>query len=281
MKSSGGSKALSGGQLPTAPADAASRGAREHYLQPGYYDRAYRERRHDVGFYAQLAARHGGPVLEYGVGSGRVALSIAAAGIDVVGVDHAKPMLDELQRQLAANPALQNRVRARLGDMRRVNLKRRFPLVIAPFNALLHLYTRQDVERFLARVRGHLEPRGVFVFDYAMPRVRDLDPDPERWYKGPKVRHPELGETVRYAERFHYAPVAQVLSTWIRFEGSDSEHSGEQLLTHRQFFPQELEALLHYNGFESRWSADFSGSRPNSLTDVLVVECRLRKGWSP
>jgi hypothetical protein len=51
--------------------------------------------------------------------------------------------------------------------------------------------------------------------------------------------------------------------------------SSEVLLTHRQFFPQELEALLHYNGFtDLRWSADFSDAQLSSRSDVAVVDCR-------
>lgn len=213
-------------------------------------------------------------MLEYGVGAGRIALPIARAGIEVVGVDRSREMLTALRRELRAAPELQSRVELRRADMRRLQLGRHFPLVIAPFNTVLHLYTRRDVERFLARVREHLSPRGRFVFDFSLPRPADLGVDPERWYGGPRVRHPELGETVRYAERFHYAPLTQVLSTWMRFSGSRGSPS-EVLLTHRQFFPQEMAALLHYNGFvDCRWSAGFGQSALDHGADSLVVSCR-------
>jgi SAM-dependent methyltransferase len=267
--------------LPSAPAQAVTRGAEEHYAHPKYYERAYRGRDADVDFYATLAAVSGGPVLEYGVGTGRVALPIARAGIALCGVDRSQPMLAELRVRLQKEPELRPLLSLRRGDMRTLRLARRFALVTAPFNAVLHLYTRRDVERFLARVHAHLAPGGEFVFDYSMPRTADLAPNPERWYGGSRLVHPELGQTVRYAERFHYAPLTQVLSTFMRFTGSDEAHSAETLLTHRQFFPQELEALLHYNGFDSRWSADFLDRPPDSRTDTLVVHCRPRRGWLP
>lgn len=256
------------------PPRSVERGAREHYTQPAYYARAYAGRHDDVAFYVRAARRSRGPVLEYGVGTGRVALPIARAGIEVVGVDRSTEMLAALRRELRDQPELGARIELRRGDMRRVRLDRRFPLVIAPFNTVLHLYTRRDVERFFARVREHLLPRGRFLFDYSLPRPADLGVDPERWYGGPRVRHPELGETVRYAERFHYAPLTQVLSTWMRFSGS-SGASSEVLLTHRQFFPQEMEALLHYNGFvDCRWSAGFGRAALDHGADSLVVSCR-------
>ena len=45
-----------------------------HYEDAERYDRTYRLRRHDVAFYREMAAEHGGPVLELGVGTGRVAI---------------------------------------------------------------------------------------------------------------------------------------------------------------------------------------------------------------
>lgn len=250
------------------------RGSVEHYEQPDYYDRAYASR-DDVAFYVAAAKRSRGPVLEYGVGSGRVALPIAAAGVEVVGVDRSGPMLGALRRRLSANPELRARLSVVRGDMRRKRFQRQFRLVIAPFNTVLHLYERRDIEQFFERVHEHLAPGGRFIFDFSVPRAADLSVDPERWFGGPKVRHPELGETVRYAERFHYSPMTQVLSTWMRFTGRTEAASRETLLTHRQFFPREMEALLHYNGFaDSQWSGGFDGAAPGPISDTLVVSCR-------
>lgn len=67
-------------------------GALAHYADPAYYDKAYGRRRKDVDWYVRLAERVGGPVLEYGVGNGRVAIALARAGFGVVGVDLSPPM---------------------------------------------------------------------------------------------------------------------------------------------------------------------------------------------
>ena len=90
-------------------------GARAHYDDPAYYDLAYRARKRDVAYYVLLAKRHGGPVLEYGVGNGRVALSLARAGFDVVGVDLSERMLASLAQKRARGGAAVETV---LGDMR-------------------------------------------------------------------------------------------------------------------------------------------------------------------
>lgn len=262
--------------MPSAFGRAADRGSLAHYDDPAYYQKAYAARRHDVDYYVKLARRAGSPVLEYGVGNGRVALPIARAGVSVVGVDVARPMLKSLAERLRGEPArVRDRVRLVQGDMRRVRLKGRFRLVIAPFNTLLHLYSLPEIEAFLARVREHLAPGGRFVFDVSLPQPHDLIKDPSRPYRAPRLRHPTAGKLVGYAERFAYDPIRQLLLVEIEFSPEDGSDPWCVPLTHRQFFPQELAALLHYNGFSDlQFSADFSDRPPGSQVDSLVVSCR-------
>lgn len=265
---------LSAGELGSA-GDA---GALAHYADPAYYDFAYRARRHDVDWYVRRATQSGGPVLEYGIGNGRVALALARAGIDVTGIDLSRAMLRALAARLAREPkAVRERVRALRGDMRKARLRRRFPLVIAPFNVVLHLYTRRDVEQFLARVREHLAPGGALVFDFSVPQPGDLDRDPERWFGSPRFRHPTTGELVRYAERFEYDSLRQLLVVWMRFSPVDGGREWICPLTHRQFFPQEMLAYLDAAGFRDVSLAEaFSGKRPGPDVDALVVTARVR-----
>jgi SAM-dependent methyltransferase len=229
-----------------------------------------------VRWYVRQARESGGPVLEYGVGNGRVAIPTIRAGIHVVGIDLSRPMLDDLRARAAHEPP---HVRARLelvqADMREACLGRRFPLVIAPFNVILHLYRREDLERFFAGVREHLEPEGRFLFDFSLPQPSDLARSPRRSYPAPAFQHPATGIVTRYSERFEYDPLRQLMLVWMRFEPADGEPCTVPL-THRQFFPAEMEALLHYNGFsEIEFTADFADQPPAADADSLVVSCRL------
>lgn len=253
-------------------------GAAAHYADPEYYDRAYRARRDDVAYYVRMGRLCGGPVLEYGVGTGRIALPLARAGVSVTGVDLSEDMLGRLASHLRREPEdVRPRVRAVRGDMRTVRLRERFPLVIAGFNTFLHLYDRTDVEQFLERVRAHLTPGGHFVFDVSVPHPDYLGADPARRYGTPPFRHPARG-IVRYGERFDYDPIQQVLLMKMEFTPADGSPGWVVPLTHRQFFPRELEALLHYNGFvDIVLSADFTDGPPTGTTDSLVVSCRKRR----
>lgn len=253
-------------------------GARAHYEDPSFYGQAYRQRRHDIDYYVRAARDAKGPVLEYGVGNGRIALHVARAGVEIEGVDLSQPMLDDFRRKLETEPpSVRRRVTLHHGDMRELELERRFALVTVPFNAFLHLYTRRDVEAFLARVRAHLLPEGTLLFDFSIPSPGDLVRDPELRFPSAPLRDPVSGEEVAYAERFEYDPLRQLLLVRIELTAPDGSGLRTMPLTHRQFFPREMEALLHYNGFEQIFfTADFTDLPLDRHVDSIVVRARLK-----
>ena len=254
-------------------------GADAHYRDPRYYDHAYRTYKPDLAFYLEQAHRAGGPVLELGVGTGRVAMALADRGVEVVGLDRMPGMLERARERIARRP---RRVRDRItlvrGDMRRVRLDRRFPLVIAPFNVFQHLYDRQDVEAGLGTCRHHLEPGGHLALDVMVPDPVSLARDPNRFYKCRPIKHPRDGRRHAYEEAFRYDHDRQVQVTTMRF--TPLEEPGAAFLDElpqRQFFPRELEALLHYNGFDVvRHDGGFEGEPIDELAESQVVLARLR-----
>lgn len=191
-------------------------------------------------------------------------------------------MLRDLEARLEREPAsVRERVEFHYGDMRKVKLARRFPLVIAPFNVVLHLYRLAEIEAFLARVREHLNETGEFVLDVSVPAPEDLSGESGRRHKGPPVRDPASGEPLSYSELFTYEPVRQILTVVAEFRGRGRQY-WRVPLTQRQFFPAELEALLHYNGFDDiRFEPDFIAGNPAADVDSLAIRCRLRRGRAP
>lgn len=260
-------------------ADEYELGARAHYEDAVYYDQAYRRRRHDVLWYAERAKESGGPVLELGCGTGRVTFGIAEAGVDVVGVDRMEPMLERARARAAKKP---RRVRERIewcrGDVTSLRMDRRFPLVVAPFNTWMHLYTRPQLEAGLATVAEHLAPGGRFLFDVLLPDAGALARDPARVYRAGRAKLPETGRTYHYRERFDYDPVTQVQSVDLAFVGIEDPADFHLVpLTHRQFFPQELAMVLHYNGFEVlAHEGDFDGEDLHPDAESQVLTCALR-----
>src|SRR5207249_11030021 len=126
----------------------------------------------DVGFYLDEARRSGGPVVELGVGTGRIAVPIAADGIRVIGVDSSRGMLDVCARRAAlAGVELDLRV----GDLRQPPIAECVPLVICPFRSLLHMHTDEDRRSVLAAAHELLLPGGLFVFDVFTPDAQDIE----------------------------------------------------------------------------------------------------------
>lgn len=228
------------------------RGTRSHYENAEYYDQAYRRRRADIDFYAEMASRFGGPVLELGAGTGRVSRAIAEQGVEILGIDSSEPMLERAERRRKKmRRAARELLEFAHGDLLELRLGRKFPLVIAPFNVFMHLYDREEFQRAMDTVRAHLAPGGVFVFDVLVPDLRALLRDPDRLYSAGTVSLPGRGRRYKYKESFNYDPIAQVLVITLYFQSlEDPEEILTQTIAHRQFFPAELEAILHYEGFE-------------------------------
>lgn len=117
----------------------------------------------DLPYWRELAAAHGGPVLDLGAGTGRVALDLASAGHEVVALDLEQEFLDALDARAAAAgvSALVETVR---GDARTFALDgRRFPLILAPMQTVQLLGGAAGRAQFLAAVRAHLAPGGLMA----------------------------------------------------------------------------------------------------------------------
>jgi SAM-dependent methyltransferase len=201
--------------------------------------------------------------------------------VEVTGVDLSAPMLSDLRRRLAEEPAeVRARVTVKRGDMRKVHLGDKFPLVLCPFNALLHLYTRVDMEQFLSRARAHLHKGGELVFDVSSPEPSELARDPMRAYQAPRFVYPDDGKgtLVRYSERFDYDRLRQVLFVAMEFTPVRGGEPWMTPLAHRQLYPQELEALLHYNGFRVVQLLNGFGGQPATRdSQTLVYHCKPRR----
>ncbi len=117
----------------------------------------------DLPLYEQLAQRCDGPILELGVGTGRVALWLAQSGYEVWGIDYSSAMLEHARGK--AEPDFSSQLHLEEADMRDFALDQKFALIFAGFGGFDHLLSPGDQARCLLRVRDHLVPGGLFVCD--------------------------------------------------------------------------------------------------------------------
>jgi SAM-dependent methyltransferase len=135
----------------------------------------------DVEFYvAEARAVAPGPIVELGVGTGRIAVPTAVEGVRVIGVDSSEGML-RVCRDRAELAGVAGLLDLRVGDLRRPPVSERVRLVTCPFRAFLHL--RSDRERLdaLAAARELLVAGGRFVFDVFAPGDDDIASTHDRW----------------------------------------------------------------------------------------------------
>jgi SAM-dependent methyltransferase len=132
----------------------------------------------DIAFYVEEARRSGGPVVELGVGTGRIAVPIAADGIPVIGVDSSRAMLDVCARR-AALAGVQ--LDLRLGDLREPPVEEHVPLVICPFRSYLHMRTDAQRRQAFSAARNLLHDGGRLVFDVFRPGEEDIAETDGRW----------------------------------------------------------------------------------------------------
>lgn len=228
----------------SSAAFALSAGAVEHYRDPAHYDRLYEARTEDRDFYVRRC--QGAPrILEYGAGSGRLTLPLLAKGKEVTAVDTSEAMLTALVRRAEATGRdVRGRLSVHCADMRTFRTRVRFDRVIVGFHAFGHLYSHRDVVAFLGRALAHLLPDGELLLDLPLPHL----------------------------DAPGYDATAQISVT--EMDGAE----GPELLTLRQFQPQELLMHLHYAGFDrARLFGDFQAGPLDSESDVLVLSARKPK----
>lgn len=134
----------------------------------------------DVAFYRELALKHGRKALELGVGTGRVAIELAKAGVTVLGIDNSGYMLNVARSKLKKEDAsVRELVALKYGDMRNFRLKEKFPFAYLASATFEHCVTRKDQHDFLRSVINVLEEKGVLVFDIS--QLTPGKPDSSWW----------------------------------------------------------------------------------------------------
>ena len=187
----------------------------------------------DVAFYVEEAVRADGPALELGVGTGRIAVPMAAAGVPVTGVDTSEGML-EVARERAELAGVTELVDLRHGDMRDPPVDGEFALVAIPFRSLLHMESDADRRAALRAVRERLAPGGRFVFDVFTPGADDIADTHDRWLE----REPGIWERATWSE--------ETRTLILRVRGLD----GEAEMSLAWLSVTEWRALLEEEGFE-------------------------------
>lgn len=226
----------------------------------------------DFPFYLAEAEKARGPVLELACGTGRLSVPLLKAGIDLTGLDFAQPMLAQARAKAAAAGVKAVFVR---GDARKFRFARKFKLVFMAFNSMQHLARREDLEGLFACVRRCLAPGGRFIFDVFNPDPRCLVRDPEELLPVAYYDDPAGGGKMLVNEQYSYDRAAQAARLVWHYRREKDGKTLKKALNLRCFFPEELLALAHYNGFKvaGRYG-DFKRKPFTAAAGKQVLVCR-------
>ena len=223
----------------------------------------------DTDFYRRLARETGGPILEVGCGTGRVATALAADGHEVVGIDLSAPMLRLAQhRREALSADAAARLSFHLADMTTLDLGRDFALIVAPARVFQFMLTSAAQREALAALRTHLRPNGRLVLDLFDPLLDRVVPSADVTTRGGELIHPTTGNRVTWEITGRRPDPARqlIVDDWTF---SEIDASGEVLrtateqLTLRWSLRSEMRYLFELLGFEVVADyGDFRGGPP-------------------
>jgi SAM-dependent methyltransferase len=210
----------------------------------------------------------GGPALEFAIGTGRVAIPLAAAGVPVSGIELSHAMISRLREKAGADqiPVVQ-------GDMTEARAGSNYSLAFLVFNTIANLLSQDEQVRCFQNAARHLAPGGCFVIELWVPQLRSLPPG-----------HSGTVEISRpgYLLVDSYDVLRQhVISHHVRFgpELSDGRDARIGRTPHRYIWPSELDLMARLAGFEleSRWADwDRSDFTEESRSHVSVYRLTSR-----
>ncbi|PRY54835.1 methyltransferase family protein [Knoellia remsis] len=210
----------------------------------------------------------GGPVLEFAVGTGRVAIPLARRGVPVAGLEASRHMIDQLHRTDGGD-LLTPVVR---GDMASTRVPGEFSLVVLVFNTIANLLTQDAQVECFRNAAAHLRPGGRFVIELWVPDLRGVSPSVPAQVFGARDDYVGLDVMDTATQRLmshhvHFGPSVG---------GDDRGAARIGFTPHRYIWPSELDLMGRLAGFEleSR-HADWTGAPFTSESGSHVSVYRL------
>jgi SAM-dependent methyltransferase len=211
-----------------------------------------------VDVLAELAGD--GAALELAIGTGRVALPLAARGVPVAGIDLSAAMVGQLRAKEGAQG-----IDVTIGDMAATRVDGRFRLVYLVYNTIGNLTTQDEQVACFANAAAHLEPGGSFVIEVEVPDLRRLTPGQDAIV---------FSHTPGYVGYDRYTDLVAQRATSHHFT-ADGSGTRESRMPFRYVWPSELDLMARLAGMtlRHRWADwDRSPFTGESRSHVSVWE---------
>src|SRR3954470_22306771 len=189
-----------------------------------------------VDLLAELAG--GGRALELGIGTGRIALPLAARGVPVHGIELSRAMVAKLREKPGGDA-----IEVAIGDFASARAEGTFSLAYLVFNTIMNLTTQAEQVACFRNVAAHLEPGGRFVIEVGVPDLRRLPP-------GETYRAFHVGEDSWGFDEYEVAGQGLISHHF------SAAHGGRLSIPFRYVWPAELDLMAELAGMrlQERWS---------------------------
>jgi len=185
-------------------------------------------------------------VLELACGTGRLTIPLAEAGRRMSGLDSSESMLALARAKAAARNV---DVSWMHGDMTLFSLGSSFDTILLPAQSMSHLSRREQLEGLFNSVRRSLKPGGTFIFEVFCPSIELLaGAETPETVAAEVLEHD--GRRLRLTSSLKYDVAEQCSDCEFVLTDVENGRVTRLVFRMRQFFPQELEALVTYNGFD-------------------------------
>jgi len=178
----------------------------------------------------------GGRALELGIGTGRIALPLAARGVPVHGIELSRAMVARLRAKPGGA-----QIGVTIGDFATARAEGTFTLAYLVFNTIMNLTTQEAQVACFRNVAAHLAPGGCFVIEVHVPQLRRLPPG--------QNAVPFHVSPTRWAFDVYDTATQAMSSNYIEVEGGRGKHTS---FPFRYVWPAELDLMAQLAGMRLR-----------------------------
>jgi SAM-dependent methyltransferase len=246
-----------------------------------YYDAEHVDKTDDLIMYSSLAEQYGGPIFEFGCGTGRVMLHLAQEGYTIHGIDLEAAMLDRAKLKAETLPHLSDKMKFFQGDILKYKSDQQYKMVLVTYNGLLHFHTQEQQLELLGRLGALVDDDGVLVLDMPNPGDSFGAQETDALILDKTFLDPESGHLLMQYSVSQLDRTEQLLHvTWIydEVDGDGMVHRTLAPVTWRYVFYAELRLLLALTGFEVSdvyGSTDFDAYEDGC--ERMIVVAKLKK----
>ena len=237
------------------------------YSKPELYDAIHARYMWDEELIARVGKKTGGPVLELGSGTGRLAKVILELGLDYTGIDLSRECT-EVAKNRYGDEAIFH-----IGDMQDFDLKSQFQFVFIGFNSFLHNLTNEEAKSCLDCVSNHLVDDGRFLLSAFIPSSDFLFRESKKLFPATDFFN-YAGGVCRIMETNQFNQDTQINELTWYLEKDGNIISDEYHFSQKMYYPHSMDILFEEAGLNiEQKMGDYDGSVMNQESEMQIYVC--------